>query len=148
MKKSEIVIQRKIGTILTKLDAEDRNILEEYMGILESFMDNIQNTSKPKIETGVIDYSNKKDNAVERVETSVVNKPINKAYGSKFFSEQEIHFEMFAKMKGQTVKDHGGFSLVIADVDDIVQMNRVDYSLIRNRALSSMNNRRKLNLSK
>ena len=36
MNKDEIIIQRRIGVILHKLDSEDREILESYMSILES----------------------------------------------------------------------------------------------------------------
>ena len=36
MNKDEIIIQRRLGVILHKLDSEDRKILESYMSILES----------------------------------------------------------------------------------------------------------------
>ena len=142
MKPTQIIIQRKIGEILSKLNSNDRDILENYMQSLEEYYYNVSNESKPKIETAIIDYNNIKDSSLERA--SVVNRAAigKRPLKSKYFSENEIHFQMFTKIKGDAVFSEDGRIFTVETIKDLEKLRHSDYSLLRNKVLTAMNNKR------
>lgn len=142
MKHTQIIIQRKIGEILSKLNSNDRDILENYMQSLEEYYYNVSNESKPKIETGIVDSSNKKDNSIEQA--PMVNRSAKgqRPLKSKYFSENEIHFQMFTKIKGDDVFSEDGRIFTVETIKDLEKIKHSDYALLRNKVLTAMNKKR------
>ena len=147
MTKDQIIIQRTIGKILTKLNDQDSIMLTDYMAMLEELVYDLTTTSKPKIETGMLEYHNEKDNTldlfVDASDTVKRETRSKKPLKSKYFTENQIHLQMFRKTEGDSCKDEKGMIFVMLNFKDLEKLNHSDYSLLRNRVLTQLNNKRK-----
>ena len=143
MTKDQIIIQRTIGKILTKLNEQDGIMLTQYMAMLEELVYDLKMTPKPTIETGMVRYHEDKEASLETTKTVNRETRGRRPLKSKSFTENEIHFNMFLKVKGDSCKDERGKSFVMQNITDLEDLNYIDYSLLRNRVLANLHSQRK-----
>jgi len=119
MKKEDIAKQRQIGAILTKLDPNDRKVLEDYMESLEAKR---RKSYKPK---GIEQRTGNITKAFSG------QKPLN----SKFFTEDEIHQEILDIVKDEN-KD-------IKSIEELIKLDQPSYMILRKAVLAKLHNRKK-----
>ncbi len=132
MTKTDRVIQRKIGAILSNLETIDREILEKYLDMLEDFYENMK-TSKPK-ETSL--KNQVEIPGVGIVETSAIK--TKKPRGSAYFSEEAINSEIFRLNKDKVFVNSSGVKFHLTNMTQVLNLKEEEYTTLRKRAISSL----------
>jgi hypothetical protein len=111
--------QREIGIILGQLNETDRTKLISYIDDLESKL-----TIKPKAN----------------IETAMVAP--KKVTGSKYFSETEIHEEMFANNINKVFINSEGIKYHLTTLPQILGLQEPVYKELRKKAIINLHNKR------
>ena len=122
MDKNQIIIQRRIGAILSKLSNEDSEILSEYLKVLENAVYGVKTKTEPQQEPSIFQRETRG------------KKPL----GSKYFTENEIHDKMFQRVKGQSAMNIDGDIYTINNVSDLQNLNHDVYRHLRNTTIPKM----------
>ena len=133
MTKTDRVIQRKIGAILSNLETIDREILEKYLDMLEDFYENMK-TSKPKETTS--SKNQVEIPGVGMVETSAIR--TKKPRGSAYFSEEAINSEIFRLNKDKVFVNSNGIKFHLTNMTQVLSLKEEEYTTLRKRAISSL----------
>lgn len=133
MTKTDRVIQRKIGAILSNLETIDREILEKYLDMLEDFYENMK-TSKPKETTS--SKNQVEIPGVGMVETSAIR--TKKPRGSAYFSEEAINSEIFRLNKDKVFVNSNGVKFHLTNMTQVLSLKEEEYTTLRKRAISSL----------
>lgn len=128
MNKDEIIIQRRLGVILHKLDSEDRKILESYMSILES-----------QVRVKAIEES-AKPQPIKEVETAALKR--GKPRGSKYFSEADINNEIFRLNKDKIYVTKDGIKYHLTNMTQVLNIPEKEYQIIRNKAIINLHSKK------
>jgi len=128
MNKDEIIIQRRIGVILHKLDSEDREILESYMSILES-----PGPVKTSEESAILQ-------PIKEVETAALKR--GKPRGSKYFSEADINNEIFRLNKDKIFVTKDGIKYHLTNMTQVLNIPEKEYQSMRNKAIINLHSKK------
>lgn len=147
MKKHQVRLQRALGEILSRIPKEDRDILEDYMDMLEQYVYKYE--SDTPVKTSRVEYGVEGSSMAQ-----ALSKPIPDCYTanitesfkgnskkplkSKSFTEDEINLAIFDIVANSSVDE-----VLITEIFDLKDLSRDTYMKLRNVALIGLHNKKK-----
>jgi hypothetical protein len=119
--------QRKLGMILAQLEEVDRLALLTYIETLETQLEEPKKLFK-KVNN-------------EAIETSALEST-TKPYGSKFFSEEEIHNEMFRVNQNKVFINESNIKYHLTSISQLLNLQEPIYKELRKKAIINLHNSR------
>jgi hypothetical protein len=133
--------QRNLGIILGQLDKTERETITDYIELLEIKLQMLEQKSLYNMKEILRPKKSMKEIANQAVETQSL-KTSGRGYGSKYFSEEEIHNKMFNDNYNKVFKNKDGVSYHLTTLSQIIGLKESDYKALRNKAIIDLHNKR------
>ena len=133
--------QRNLGIILGQLEKTERETITDYIELLETKLAMLQDKALYNVKEVLKPKKSIKEIANQAVETASL-KAGGRGYGSKYFSEEEIHNKMFNDNYNKVFKNKDGIKYHLTTLPQIISLQEDDYKTLRNKAIIDLHNKR------